>query len=414
MKHTVAVAGSSFALQVNASYFGAMFVILDDFAKRQTPQLSADAIAATLRERLAAGVPGALTSVFPAAPIRGVGRTGGFKVLVEDRGDFGLRVLQQQADNLTAQARRLPNPYRPPPAPALVMQPNVFRADAPQIFANTNRSQCLTLGVPIAAANNTLGTYLGSLYVNDFNLFGRTWEVIVQADAPFRNDVDKLRLLKVRSNTGAMVPLGTVTDVHPVNGPLILTRYNTYPASAINGYAGQGISSRQAIDMMQHLADRKLPASMICEWTEMAYLELQAGNTAMAIFGLAVLMVFLMLAAQYESWSMPLAIILVVPMCLLSAVVGVTAVPAAFGLLQTCLHRREAARRLRLPQRFHSRAGAQSDINIFTQIGFVVLVGLASKNAILIVEFAKRAARRAFRAARRPWKPAACGCGPSS
>ncbi len=338
IKHTVAVAGQSFAIQVNSSNFGAMFVILDDFANRQSPDLSADAIAAALKARLAAEVPGALISVFPAAPIRGVGRTGGFKVMVEDRGDFGLRGLQQQADNLTEQAGRLPNPYLPAPAKTLVMQPNIFRADAPQLFVDINRSRCLMLDMPLVSVTDTLGTYLGSLYVNDFNLFGHTWEVIVQADAKFRNQVDQLRLMKVRNNSGAMVPLGTLIDVKHANGPLILTRYNTYPAAAINGNTGPGVSSRQAIDIMQRLADRELPSAMVCEWTEMAYLELQAGNTAMAIFGLAVVMVFLMLAAQYESWSLPLAIILVVPMCLLSAVVGVTAVPGGFGLLQKYLH----------------------------------------------------------------------------
>jgi multidrug efflux pump len=395
IKHTVAVAGSSFAIQVNASNFGSMFVILDDFANRQSPDLSADAILARLQKRLAREVPGALCSVFPAAPIRGVSRTGGFRLMVEDRGDLGLRTLQQQGDNLTEKAKFLENPHFPrqagshaekatvqqnrvpPQVPALRMQPNVFRADAPQLFVNINRSRCLMLDMSYISVTDTLGTYLGSLYVNDFNLFGRTWEVIVQADAKFRNQVDQLRLLKVRNNSGGMVPLGTLMDVKAVNGPLILTRYNTFPASAVTGSAGPGISSRQAIDMMQRLADQELPKRMRCEWTEMAYLELQAGNTAMAIFGLAVVMVFLMLAAQYESWSLPLAVILVVPMCLLSAVVGVTAVPGAFGLLQDYLH-------ISIPG-----AGVRSDINIFTQIGFVVLVGLASKNAILIVEFAK-------------------------
>jgi multidrug efflux pump len=399
VKHTVAVAGMSFAIQVNASNFGSMFVILDDFDKRRTPELSADRILASLKARLAAGVPGAQISVFPSAPIRGVGRTGGFKVMVEDRGDFGPRRLQRQGDRLVELARKEKNPYLPPPTPALNMQPNVFRADAPQLFADVNRSQCMALGVPKGDVDQTLQTYLGSLYINDFNLFGRTWEVVAQADDRFRNQVDALRMLKVRNNVGAMVPLGTLTDVREANGPLILTRYNTYLASAVNGSTGPLMSSRQGIDMMQGLADRELPSAMVCEWTEMAYLELQAGNTAMYIFALAVIAVFLVLAAQYESWSLPLAIILVVPMCLFSAVLGVTAVPAAFKLLQECLHKMHIAV-------FIPGAGAQSDINIFTQIGFVVLVGLASKNAILIVEFAKRV--RDGGASRREAALAAC------
>jgi multidrug efflux pump len=212
------------------------------------------------------------------------------------------------------------------------------------------------------------------MYVNDFNLFGRTWQVVVQADGKFRNQINAARQLKVRNNQGDMVPIAAVADVREVNGPLVLTRYNMYPAAAIQGTPGPGVSSRQALDLMQQLADRELLPSMRCEWTELAYLELQAGNTAMMLFGFAVVMVFLVLAAQYESWSLPLAVILVVPMCLLSAIAGVQV--------------------------------AHRDINIFTQVGFVVLVGLASKNAILIVEFAKR--QREAGASRREAALAAC------
>ncbi len=214
------------------------------------------------------------------------------------------------------------------------------------------------MNVRLADAFDTLQIYLGSLYVNDFNLFGRTWQVVAQADADFRNDVEDVRQLKVRNLKGQMAPIGALATVEQRNGPFILTRYNMYAAAAINGGAGPGVSSGQAIQLMQNLADRELHAGMRYEWTEMAYQELQAGNTAMGIFALAVLGVFLVLAAQYESWSLPLAVILVVPMCLFSAIAGVMI--------------------------------GHSDVNIFTQIGFVVLVGLASKNAILIVEFARR------------------------
>jgi multidrug efflux pump len=220
-----------------------------------------------------------------------------------------------------------------------------------------DRKKCMMKEVQLQDLFDTLRIYLGSLYVNDFNRFGRTWQVIVQADAQYRNQVKTVRNLKVRNQEAKMVPVGAVADIREINGPLVLTRYNMYPAAPINGAAAPGVSTGTAIAVMDRLSREELLPTMSTEWTELAFLELQAGNTAMIIFGFAVIMVFLVLAAQYESWALPLAIILVVPMCLLSAIVGVT--------LQ------------------------MSDINIFTQIGFVVLVGLASKNAILIVEFAK-------------------------
>ncbi len=212
-------------------------------------------------------------------------------------------------------------------------------------------------GVNLRDFADTLQVFQGSLHVNDFNLFGRTWQVIVQAEHPFRDQVEDIGNLKVRNAAGAMVPIGSLAQVRDVNGPLVLNRYNMYPAASITGAAKPGTSSGESIAVMEQLAKATLPSTAAFEWTEMAYLELMAGNTAMIIFGFAVAMVFLVLAAQYESWSLPLAVILVVPMCLLSSIIGVNL--------------------------------AGQDINIFTQIGFVVLVGLASKNAILIVEFAK-------------------------
>jgi multidrug efflux pump len=366
VNNPVAYNGRSFLLNVNGSNFSTMFVNLDDFAQRKTPDLYADAIADRLRQRLAREVPEAMVVVVGAPPIRGIGRTGGFKFVVEDRGDLGLQALQQQTANLVAKGNRLVEPDGRPP---LIGLSSVFRANAPQIYVNVNRKQCMTMGVPLGALFDTLQVYLGSLYVNDFNLFGRTWQVIVQADAPHRIQKETVGQLKVRNSSGGMVPVGTMASTKDVNGPLLISRYNTHAAASINGVTALGISSRQGIDLMAKLAEKELPKGMAYEWTEMAFFEVQAGNTAMAIFAVSVLMVFLVLAAQYESWSLPLAVILVVPMCLLCAIVGVSALP------------------MLMPKSMSG--GGPADINIFTQIGFVVLVGLASKNAILIVEFAK-------------------------
>ena len=213
-------------------------------------------------------------------------------------------------------------------------------------------------GVQVSDIFNTLQVYLGSYYVNNFNEYGRTWQVNIQADAKFRYDVSAIRQLQVRNSLGEMVRLGTLLDVRDTAGPVMIMRYNMYSAAAINADAAPGTSSGQAVSLMQEIADKELPRSMATEWTDLAFLQLQAGNSAMYFFFLAVVFVFLVLAAQYESWRLPLAVILVVPMCLFCSVVGLQA--------------------------------AGMEINIFTQIGFVVLVGLASKNAILIVEFAKQ------------------------
>jgi len=349
VKHTLSTVGNSFMLSTPGSYLGSMFVILDDFARRRTPDLTGEALAAKLRAAFAAQVPEAKTSVFPSSPIRGIGRTGGMRMMIEDRGDLGTTALQEYADQFADQSRD---------EPRLVGTDSVFRANAPQLFADVDREQCMTMGVALDEVFSTLQTYLGSLHANDFNRFGRTWRVIVQADARFRRYVETIRQLKVRNAQGKMVPIGAVANIRKTNGPMALTRYNMYPAAPISANAASGVSSGDAIAAMQQLAGRVLPPSMAYEWTELAYLEIQAGNTAMLLFAFAVAMVFLVLAAQYESWSLPLAVILVVPMCLLSAIAGVVLT----GM----------------------------DINIFTQIGFVVLVGLASKNAILIVEYAKQ------------------------
>jgi multidrug efflux pump len=346
--HSASIVGQSFALSATGSNFGSMFINLRPYAQRRTADLASGVIVNNLMEEFGK-ITDAMIQVFPPPPVRGVGRAGGFAFVVEDRGDAGPLELQKQTDELIHKGDQ--------PGTGVMRLFTAFRANVPQLHVQPNTRQCQMQGVAVADVNDTLSIYQGSLYVNDFNLFGRTWQVNVQSDAPFRTEARQLARLKVRNNRGAMIPLGSLVSVREVNGPLVMTRYNMYPSATIQGSAAPGMSSGQAIDVMQRLAARELPQSMGYEWTDMSYLELQAGNTAMALFACAAVAVFLVLAAQYESWSLPLAIILVVPLCLLGAVVGVQV--------------------------------ANQDINIFTQIGFVVLVGLASKNAILIVEFAK-------------------------
>jgi hydrophobe/amphiphile efflux-1 (HAE1) family protein len=349
VKHCSGITGQSFVLNALGSNFGSLFVNLQDYDLRRDPALSSGAIAGHLQMEFAKQIDGAMIMVFPPPPIRGVGRAGGFMLMVEDRGDVGSQALQDETENLV----RLGNE-----TPGLDRLMSSFRANVPQYYVKPDPRQCMLRHVSMQDFSDTLRIYQGSLYVNDFNKFGRTWQVVVQAEPQFRKSPEYVSRLKVRNSDGVMVPLGSLASIHEVNGPLVLTRYNMYPAASINGSAGPGVSSNQAIETMQRLAEEHLPRNMAFEWTDMSYLELLAGDTATVIFGFAVVMVFLVLAAQYESWSLPLAVILVVPMCLLSALIGVHL--------------------------------AKMDVNIFTRVGFVVLVGLASKNAILIVEFAKQ------------------------
>ena len=357
--HATYISGQSFVLNAAASNFGSMFVGLKDYSERRDPSQSSEAVAQYLRDRIEAEIPEAQVGVFGPPPVRGAGRAGGFALMIEDRGDVGPLILQQETDNITRHGfdlKGLAELGYQLPRPLIMF--TVFRANVPQLTIDPDPRECMTKGVRLQDFASTMQVFEGSLYVNDFNRFGRTWQVIVQADKEFRDDPSKLTLLTVRNNKGAMVPLGSLAKVREVNGPLVLGRYNNRPAASINGIAPPGLSSGQVMDLMQRLCKQELPQNMAYEWTDMSFLEQKAGNTAMIIFGCAVVMVFLVLAAQYESWTMPLAVILVVPMCLLSAIIGVNF--------------------------------AGMDINIFTQVGFVVLVGLASKNAILIVEFAKK------------------------
>ena len=349
VKHTVGISGQSLILSANAPNLGSMYVLLDEFEHRTAADRKADAIAEAIRIRCRKEVRGALVSTFGGPPVEGLGTTGGFKLIIEDRGNLGLDQLQQFSDQITEAGNK---------TEGLAGLYNSSRVRTPWLYLDIDRTKAAALGLTPSDIFNTLQVYLGSFYVNNYNQFGRTWQVNVQADHEYRDEVDKIRQLQVRNKQGQMIRLGTVLDVRDVSGPVMVMRYNMYSATAITGNAAPGTSSGEAIALMQNLADKTLPPEIATDWTELAYLQLQAGNAAIWVFALAVMFVFLVLAAQYENWSLPLAVILVVPMCLLCSITGVMI--------------------------------ANLDVNIFTQIGFVVLVGLASKNAILIVEFAKQ------------------------
>ena len=355
--HTVAVPGLSFVLNANSSDYGHMFVMLKPFHERQDPSLSGEAILGQLRGRLKREVPDARVLVFGAPAVRGLGNAGGFKLMVEATGDVDFDALQARADDLAAQGNR---------QPGLVGLFNGFRAGTPQLYADIDRTKVRTMGVALTDVFDALQAYVGSYYVNDFNRFGRTWQVNVQADAPFRVDAETIRQLKVRNADGDMVPLGAVIDVRESAGPVTITRYNMLPAATITGSWQPSVSTGDVLRTMERLSDKELPRSMTYEWTELSYLQKQSSKieqfrdlrqNPFSAFVLGAVLVFFVLAGLYESWSLPLAVILVVPMCVLCAITGV----AVRGM----------------------------DNNIFTQVGFVVLIGLACKNAILIVEFAR-------------------------
>ncbi len=355
--HAVAIPGTSVVQNANSSNYSNMFVILKPFDERRDVAHSAEAILAQLRQRLRREITDADVLVFSPPAVRGLGNAGGFRMMVEAAGDVDFDALQSRADDLADRANK---------EPGLVGVFNGFRARTPQLYLDVDREKAKAMGVGLNDVFDTLQGYLGSYYVNDFNRFGRTWQVNVQADSPFRADAETVRQLKVRNADGDMVPLGAVTEIRDTNGPTTITRYNTFTAAPVTGSWQEGVSTSDVLRTMESLAAKELPGSMFGEWTELSYLQKQATKmdrfrdlrqNPLSAFVLGSVLVFFVLAGLYESWSLPLAVVLVVPMCVLSALIGVVF--------------------------------AKLSVDIFVQVAFVVLVGLACKNAILIVEFAR-------------------------
>jgi HAE1 family hydrophobic/amphiphilic exporter-1 len=347
--HAVAFAGFDGATFTNAPNAGVIFVTLQPFEERVKASLSTASILNDLRAQMQA-LRQAFVLVIPPPSVPGIGTGGGFKLYIQDRAGRGARALEQAVGTITGPANQ---------TPGLVQVFTLFNTSTPQVYADIDRTKAEMLGVPITRFFDTLSTYMGSTFVNDFNILGRTFRVTAQADNPFRLSLRDVENLRTRSVAGDMVPLGSVATFREITGPYRVPRYNLFPAAEVQGATLPGFSTGQAIAAMEKIIATNLPAGFGFEWTEIALQEKIAGNTAPIAFSLAVVFVFLLLSAQYESLLLPLAVILIVPMCLLAAVSGV------------------------------SLRGM--DNNILTQIGFIVLIGLAAKNAILIVEFARQA-----------------------
>jgi HAE1 family hydrophobic/amphiphilic exporter-1 len=343
----VSISGFSLLSGTNGSNLGLVAVVFKPWDERKAPEESQEAIVAHLRKELNQ-LRDAVAVAFVPPPIDGLGNASGFQMQLQDRGGTGLANLQNVAEELITDGNG---------QTGLVGLNTTFRASVPQLFVDVDRNKVKTLGITLSSVFNTMQAYLGSAYVNDFNKFGRTWQVRVQADHPYRVNAEDIEQLEVRNARGDMVPIGTFIDIRDEFGPQVIQRYNLYPSAQINGQPAPGYSSGQALSLMEQMAKVKLPPSMGFEWTGISFQEKQVGNEQYFIFLLAVVFVFLVLAAQYESWTSPAAVISVVPLAALGVVIALV---------------------LR---------GA--DNNTYTQIGVVLLVALASKNAILIVEFAR-------------------------
>jgi hydrophobe/amphiphile efflux-1 (HAE1) family protein len=347
--HAANIVGFSGATFTNAPNAGALFLVLDDFEKRgRDPRQSAAAIQAQLFRRLSSIEEAFIIPVLPP-PVMGIGTAGGFRMMVEDRAGQGSEKLRAATESLVTRAAQ---------TPGIAGTFSLFETSTPQVYLNIDRTKAQLLGINVQDVFNALQIYIGSSYVNDFNLFGRTFRVTAQARDENRQHIGDVLKIRVRNSNGDTVPLGSFTTVDDISGPYRVPRYNLYPAAEIDGAAAPGYSQGQAIAIMDKLAAETLPQGFATEWTTLAFQQIRAGSTATFAFVLAVVFVFLVLAAQYESLTLPLAVIMIVPMCLVAAIAGVI----LRGL----------------------------DNNILTQVGFVVLIGLAAKNAILIVEFARQ------------------------
>ncbi|MCO5732499.1 efflux RND transporter permease subunit [Rhizobium sp. SSA_523] len=347
VKHAIAFPGLNINGFTNGSNAGVVFAVLDEFENRKTKELSGDSIALSLNQQFA-GIQGAFIAIFSPPPVNGLGTTGGFKLQIEDRSGFGYQALDEATKAVIGKA------YQTPELAGIFSS---YQINVPQLYADLDRTKAEQLGVSVTDVFETLQIYLGSLYVNDFNAFGRTYSVRVQADAKFRAQADDIGRLEVRSQSGEMIPLSALLKVEETAGPERTTRYNGFLSADINAAPAPGFSSGQAQAAMERILQETLPSGIDYEWTDLTYQQILAGNSSLIVFPLALLLVYLVLAAQYESLTLPLAIIMIVPMGVLAALAGVWL--------------------------------TGGDNNIFTQIGLVVLVGLSAKNAILIVEFAR-------------------------
>ncbi len=347
-KHTSGFVGRSGATFSNSSNAAALFSVLENHDERDRLGLTIDSMTADIRQRLSA-IKDAQVLVFVPPAVRGMGNASGFSMRLQDRQALGSAALYKASQDLIERANQ---------TPGIANLFTTFQISTPQVFVDVDRVKAQMLRVPVGTIFEALRVYMGSAYVNDFNMFGRPYKLVVQADASFRADPDNISRIRVRNADGQMVPLGSLVTFREISGPERVPRYNLFPTVEINGSAAPGVSSGQALEIMQKIAAETLPPGVTFEWTDLSYQEKKAGRTGYIIFALSVLFVFLALSAQYESWSLPFSIILIVPMCLLAATFGVWM--------------------------------EGKDINILTQISFVVLIGLACKNAILIVEFARQ------------------------